>query len=460
MSSQVYRLYIAEYERTPAWMSGGSSAFLKYVKPYDHYCIYITGRSKLPPDHYRATLEKLGDQCEIIDATEMPDPDLRMHMAGRIEEYATDDTYVYFLGCDTDYAALKGNVSHWKSFSQLGTFRTGRLDLPVNTAGKEVEQPSRKLFPDMLAEILPDEKKSQEEESVEGETLNEDQKKNPDESTERKRVDRKRTDHKQNTSKQQDERIKEQNNYRSKTSRKGKKQKPRRRENDRPNQREIPDPGMMDLFFQGLNSVHVGHTQGGSNPPPKSIVKEENPVAGKEESGEQKREPEDRRIRKDDPTDEQPKRDREEREESKESWRERISGTKEEKAEQAQDGSMIQALEKAIFGVQQSFTTPQKRYSELDDSKARTVSLMADRLIGNINLLVPGIMDFHFSYEDYMELIATLVKSDSLNDFQEGWSIVHPGCRLKLTEEIYRAIRNEANYYAKTCDVLYGEDCW
>ena len=135
MSSQVYRLYIAEYERTPAWMSGGSSAFLKYVKPYDHYCIYITGRSKLPPDHYRATLEKLGDQCEIIDATEMPDPDLRMHMAGRIEEYATDDTYVYFLGCDTDYAALKGKVSHWKSFSQLGTFRTGRLDLPVNTAG-------------------------------------------------------------------------------------------------------------------------------------------------------------------------------------------------------------------------------------------------------------------------------------------------------------------------------------
>lgn len=458
MSSQVYRLYIAEYERTPAWMSGGSSAFLKYVKPYDHYCIYITGRSKLPPDHYRATLEILGDQCEIIDATEMPDPDLRMHMAGRIEEYATDDTYVYFLGCDTDYAALKGKVSHWKSFSQLGTFRTGRLDLPVNTAGKEVEQPSRKLFPDMMLEARADEKKTKEAFQDEPEVRGNEKKEESGGSKKQKK--QKRPDNKQIASQQPDERAGVRNNSGDRISRKGKKQKNRRRENDRHPQRETTDPGMMDLFFQGLNSVHVGDTQGASNSPPKSIGKEENPVAGKEESREHKREPEDRRIRKDDPTDEPPKRDREEREESKESWRERISSKKEEKTEQSQDGSMIQALEKAIFGVQQSFTTPQKRYSELDDSKARTVSLMADRLISNINLLVPGIMDFHFSYEDYMELIATLVKSDSLNDFQEGWSIVHPGCRLKLTEEIYRAIRNEANYYAKTCDVLYGEDCW
>ena len=160
MSSPVYRLYIAEYERTPAWMSGGASAFLKYIKPYDRYCVYITGRSKLPPDHYKATLEKLEEQCEIIDATEMPDPDLRTHMAGRIEQYATDDTYVFFLGCDTDYAALKGKVSHWKSFSQLGTFRTGRLDLPVQAAESNQEKESRKLFPGMLSEVQKEEKKA------------------------------------------------------------------------------------------------------------------------------------------------------------------------------------------------------------------------------------------------------------------------------------------------------------
>ena len=457
MSSPVYRLYIAEYERTPAWMSGGASAFLKYVKPYDHYCVYITGRSKLPPDHYRTTLEKLGEQCEIIDATEMPDPDLRAHMAGRIEQYATDDTYVFFLGCDTDYAALKGKVSHWKSFSQLATFRTGRLDLLAQLEGTKQDKSSRKLFPGMLAEIQKEEKepvlnKAEEPSNVKNNA--------PVESStqQREKQNRKSPDNKHAAPKRQSDRK----NGRDREARKGKRLKPRQNENNRNTKRASTDPEMMDLFFQGFGSVHVGDPQVHGDTPPKETARDVHLAAGKgtSQSGQKLSEQTANSKEETSASINSTGRENQECNEKKDSWKERISGGKEEGTERSQGGSMIQALEKAIFGVQQNFETPQKHYSELDDSKAKTVSLMADRLITTINLLVSGILDFHFSYEDYMELIATLVKSDNLDDFQEGWSIVHPGCRLKLNEEIYRAIKNEANYYAKTCDVLYGEDCW
>lgn len=456
MSSPVYRLYIAEYERTPAWMSGGASAFLKYIKPYDRYCVYITGRSKLPPDHYKATLEKLGEQCEIIDATEMPDPDLRTHMAGRIEQYATDDTYVFFLGCDTDYAALKGKVSHWKSFSQLGTFRTGRLDLPVQAAESNQEKESRKLFPGMLSEVQKEEKKAVGSIQETAEELSGVKNNAPEEDDRQQRNSQNR----KNAPKKRDGNRSGQKNGRDRAAGKGTKQKPRHNEKNRSTQRPSTDPGMMDLFFQGLGSVHVGDSQAYGDTSSKETAKDKHLAAGKEPpQGGPELSEQTAKDKEKVPKDSFGK-EKQERKERQDSWKERISGEKEEGADRNQDGSVIQALEKAIFGVQQNFASPQKNYSELDDSKAKTVSLMADRLIANINLLVSGILDFHFSYEDYMELIATLVKSDNLDDFQEGWSIVHPGCRLKLNEEIYRAIRNEANYYAKTCDVLYGEDCW
>ena len=85
---------------------------------------------------------------------------------------------------------------------------------------------------------------------------------------------------------------------------------------------------------------------------------------------------------------------------------------------------------------------------------------MADRLINDIKLLIKGIDKYEFSYDEYMELISTLIRSDDLNDFTEGWSIVHPGCDLNLSEQIYQSLYKEACHYARACEVLYSEDYW
>lgn len=143
-------------------------------------------------------------------------------------------------------------------------------------------------------------------------------------------------------------------------------------------------------------------------------------------------------------------------------WEQRISHDPARKDETSREWQERQALEKAIFGVKYSGEMPERTYSELDDSKALTVSLIADRLITNINRMVPSVKKQGFCYDDYMEFVATLVKSEDFADFMEGWMTVSGGLLIdqKEMKEAYPGLRREAQYYARTCDILYGEDGW
>lgn len=143
-------------------------------------------------------------------------------------------------------------------------------------------------------------------------------------------------------------------------------------------------------------------------------------------------------------------------------WEQRISHDPARKDETSREWQERQALEKAIFGVRYSGEMPERTYSELDDSKALTVSLIADRLITNINRMVPSVKKQGFCYDDYMEFVATLVKSEDFADFMEGWMTVSGGLLIdqKEMKEAYPGLRREAQYYARTCDILYGEDGW
>ena len=434
MSGPVYRLYLAEYERCQAWMGGGASAFLKYVEPYDMYSVYITGRSKLPPDHYRDTLKKLGERCEIIDATQMPDRDLHAHMLGQINKYATNDTYVFFIGSDEDFNALKGKASQWKSFSQVPTYRTGRIELPpgVREGKKKAEE---KIAKD----------KSQDEKTM-AEAL----------------ADKTSKSRQKDASQDENPAINDQKDQAKK--------KPKTGNNKHPGSGRggnVQAAEMMNLFLGNISGVNIGdqHSPGNKTQPsqkgatlktPKEDGSPAVPKSDRENVNPQKQKGQE----KTDPKEKKKGRGQKRPEQGQASWRQRISSDPKSK-EKGTDASWTQQqLEKAIFGTEQDYSKTEKIYTELDDSKAKTVSLLADRLIGNINKLVRGIRDYGFGYEDYMELVATLVKSDSLSDFHEGWGTVHPGCELGLDEETYNMLYKEAKYYAKACDVLDGEDRW
>lgn len=434
MNGPVYRLYLTEYERCPAWMSGGTSAFLKYVEPYDMYSVYITGRSKLPPDHYRDTLKKLGDQCEIIDATQMPDRDLYAHMLGQINKYATNDTYVFFIGSDEDFNALKGKTSQWKSFSRLATYRSGRIALPpgARAADGEVEEKTDRMNKDRHG---------------------------PEDATDRNHKDS-GTDPPKASAPAPDN-----------TKEKGKK-KPRTGNKKRRGPEQggsTLDAEMMGLFLGNINSIHIGDQHSVVDKPqpigrdPSETLPKEEPASSAPEPGKGSapaREREEDSCGKSDRKEKGEGRGQRRPKQDHATWRQRISPEAATKGSAADASWTQQQLEKAIFGTEQEHRKTEKTYTELDDSKAKTVSLLAERLIGNINKLVRGIRDYGFQYEDYMELVSTLVKSNSLSDFREGWATVHPGCELNLDEETYGMLYKEAMYYAKACDVLYGEDRW
>lgn len=120
----------------------------------------------------------------------------------------------------------------------------------------------------------------------------------------------------------------------------------------------------------------------------------------------------------------------------------------------------LAAMEKKIFGEREAPKDTERYYSPLDDSKAQTVALLADRLIQDIDSLVPGVKNAGYDYDAYMAMISTLIRSTSIEDFKSCWSVVYPGKSINLDPEIYRKIRKEAEFYAKACEVLYVDDVY
>jgi hypothetical protein len=143
----------------------------------------------------------------------------------------------------------------------------------------------------------------------------------------------------------------------------------------------------------------------------------------------------------------------------KKKWADRVSAP-ERKAGAPLVHSKREDLEKAIFGAVIVDKVEERVYTPLDDAKAQMVTLFADRFIQHAELLIKGIKKHEFSFEEYMELISTLVRSDNINDFKEGWGIVHPGCTLDIEADTYIALRNEAMYYTSVCDTFFVGDKW
>lgn len=124
------------------------------------------------------------------------------------------------------------------------------------------------------------------------------------------------------------------------------------------------------------------------------------------------------------------------------------------------DTLTIQELERQIFGEKQVTVSYDKEYKEVDDQKARMTNSIMERLIANINKFAKKVLEYDFNRAKYVELISMLIKSIDYNDFLDGWDIVEPGYPLLIDEKTYAALRDEALYYSKICEMLYEEDNW
>ena len=472
MSKLIYRLYIAEYEQAECWMAGGANQILKYLRPFDMYIVYMTGRSKLPFERYRRILDGMGEQCLFVDARQMPDSELHKHMLDQITIYANENTHIYFLCNPQDYQALRNKITTGIEISLKSSFRTGRFDPPPDyveeTQPKEIAAdiipPS--LFP---SDLEPDEKQHKKELSSSSEAVKRSYDSSNKDSSDLEAKSKEKTEDESGANKQTS----------AQSSRHSKKKKPKlKKRSSVPNKNnndnnkhvgnDIPDAPMqafMSMFGDRIGDDSQRAPASTPNPEKKSNTKFENksndsgpsdPANGSMQLNSSGTEftigsnPQSKARFAEKGDDHKPKK----------SWKERISGDNDPKSRTSGSASVIQDIEKAIFGTKQAYAEITKEYTDLDDSKARTVSLMSDRLINDINILIKDIKKYDFSYDSYMELISTLIRSDNLNDFKEGWGVVHPGCELNITEQIYTALYKEACHYAKTCEVLYSEDLW
>lgn len=467
MSKLIYRLYIAEYEQAECWMAGGANQILKYLRPFDMYIVYMTGRSKLPFDRYRRILDSMGEQCIFVDARQMPDSELHKHMLDQITIYANENTHIYFLCNPQDYQALRNKITTGIEISLKSSFRTGRFNPPPDYV--EENQPK-----EISADIIPP--------SLFTSDIKDNGQKNKKElSSSAGAVNSSNTSLDSNLEVKSKVKTKDESEPSSQTSAqssrhsKKKKEKFKRKKSipNKNNNNENVGNDITDAPMQAFMTMFGDRIGDESQRAPASTPKAEKKPNTKIEN-------KSNISNTGEPTNDYMQSNPSETEftvgnntqskarfagkgnvhEQKKLWKERISGDNDSKGRTSGSASVIQDIEKAIFGTKQAYAEITKEYTDLDDSKARTVSLMSDRLINDINILIKDIKKYDFSYDSYMELISTLIRSDNLNDFKEGWGVVHPGCELNITEQIYTALYKEACHYAKTCEVLYSEDLW
>lgn len=125
-----------------------------------------------------------------------------------------------------------------------------------------------------------------------------------------------------------------------------------------------------------------------------------------------------------------------------------------------EDEISIKDLERIIFGNKVISKEFKVTYTELDNAKAKLISLLFDRMVESIKSLIKNIKECDFTTHQYLNLVTTLIKSNSYTDFILSYEVVEPGFKLDLKLDVYNYLYEEACYYSKVCKVLYDEDLW
>lgn len=144
---------------------------------------------------------------------------------------------------------------------------------------------------------------------------------------------------------------------------------------------------------------------------------------------------------------------------SKQKSKEKISSTTvEAPVQHSNTDQVIKALEKKIFSDAVIEQDLEREYTELDDNKVRTLMSTFNRLVEHLNLTIDNASEL--TEDDYTVVIMQLIKSPSLEDFNQCKEILNFKANILLNLETFTIFKKEADYYIKMCDLFYKEDKW
>ncbi len=144
---------------------------------------------------------------------------------------------------------------------------------------------------------------------------------------------------------------------------------------------------------------------------------------------------------------------------SKQKSKEKISSTTvEAPVQHSNTDQVIKALEKKIFSDAVIEQDLEREYTELDDNKVRTLMSTFNRLVEHLNLTIDNASEL--TEDDYTVVIMQLIKSPSLEDFNQCKEILNFRANILLNLETFTIFKKEADYYIKMCDLFYKEDKW
>ena len=482
IAGNIQNLFIAEYEAAQGWISGNISRFKSSVKDSDFYLLYQIGRHPLPPPGIEMVIKSLGERVRIVDATQIDDDEMVEHMVSEIQSTDQDTISVWFLQlreeCETVQKKMPGYQITYSDTFQIG--RRGRKPAQKVTTATETEDSLP--FPEAKEKANSDKQKEETVPTKSKPRAN----KNRTSKGKRQHLDHSEKRPKNNPSQaaslESDKDEIKKGSEEEATSKKTEQKK-------NAQEKKAPSPagiGMADIFDSlNLFASPIPSSTRKRDETPTDNGAELNSAAAPDSSSNDEAE----RIRlevdqiieqagakvKADSTDQESGKSvktEQHRPSSKTSSPKsqppgRGDNRRSDKAKPPKPTDKPQNKEtstsdlmRIIFGARHDEKKYEHEFTEIDNSKAQMVSTLEDRLIRNIDLLVKGVKEYQWDYAEYMQFIITLIRSSDCTDFLQSWCIVSPNHPIQMNETVYKAIFDEADYYARVCDLLYAEDNW
>lgn len=501
-------LFIAEYEAAQGWIAGNISRFKTSVRQDDFYLLYKIGRRPLPPPGIEMVIQSLGKQVRIVDATQIRDEEMIQHIVSEIKSASKISIEIWFLQMKEEFDSVKNQLPEY-TISYAETFQVGRRGKKAESQTKEephkkennpsgsppVRDNEEKAPPlpqqQVKQEVQSGKKQKKRRNSKKPEQRPRQSSKNPDDnssdrSSSLNQADKK-TEPKETAKQTEPEEL---------ANVAAGRHAPKEPETKKSGSKEISGFDMADIF-DSFNLFGTGfpkstQTQKGSDSSheesnsttttkPDSVSMESDSASSEPSPHEESITPEGSEGS----FEYQPGTTGKETPSKEPAAEKRVSNSSDRKPpagsipspqssfrngkgdsgkgrseKSAPKETSTADLMRIIFGARHDERSYQHDFTELENSKAQMVSKLEERLIQNINLLVKGVKDYDWDYPEYMQFIVTMIRSSDYQDFLESWSIVSPNHQIQITEDVYKAIFDETEYYSRVCDLLYAEDNW
>lgn len=129
--------------------------------------------------------------------------------------------------------------------------------------------------------------------------------------------------------------------------------------------------------------------------------------------------------------------------------------------EQPSSQSNKNTIERQVFGSSIQKKEYEEYHTQLEDVKALLMLELQNRLHEHIKKELFSTRDtIVLNMSQLLNFTILILKSDSAESFNASWIVTERDPEIKLKEDMFQRIREEAQYYEKVSMVLYEEDIW